>query len=524
MWEIDPDGRYCMLLRKSREDIEAERHGRFETLQYHEAALYRLADRLGITVEKVFRELVSGDRLDERPETLQMIQEVMRGEWTGVLAFDPHRITRGDLIDQGTIINAFKYSDTLIITPEKVFRLLYSYDEDAFEERLRGGRKELGWITGRLVDGKANRSREGQYLASIAPFGWRKVVKDRMKTLEPDENHEILYQMYLDILHWHRSPGALADWLNANGITTQRGGCWDSSTVAGVIRNEVNIGFVRWNQKKVTVVFDDELRRKKVRRPPKKDDPQGAILAPGAHMGKSKITREMFDAACRQLDVHAGSKEHSNKPLRNPLARLLVCAGCGRVMARGIFPGPRSAEGRGKTEWYVHPRSNKHLCPSPTMGAPMRLVVDMVVDALQGIVADTEVALSPRGDAASRAAAQIAAGAEKDIAAEKKAIDNLFRLAEKGFITDEEFGSRKRAAEKRMAKLEKERERQMKLAAEPADLEGRMVKLRHAIGLLRDYEGRAKEVNEALGTIVEKITYERDPQTKEIHLGVILRS
>ena len=99
MREIDPNGRYCMLLRKSREDVEAERHGHFETLEYHEAELCRLADNLGIKVAKIYRELVSGDRLDERPQTQELVREVMRGQWDGVLARDLQRITRGDLID-----------------------------------------------------------------------------------------------------------------------------------------------------------------------------------------------------------------------------------------------------------------------------------------------------------------------------------------------------------------------------------------------------------------------------------------
>lgn len=521
MREIDPNGRYCMLLRKSREDIEAERHGQFETLEYHEADLRRLADQLGIKISKVYRELVSGDRLDERPQTQELVREVMRGQWDGVLAVDPQRITRGDLIDQGTIINAFKYSGTVVITPRKIFRLSDTYDEHDFETSLRDGRRELGWIKDRLVAGKARRSRDGQYLGSIAPFGWRKVVEDRKRTLEPDENHDVLYQMYQDIYHWRRTPSALADWLNNHGVTTQRDGNWDGKTVTAVIRNEVNIGYIRWNQRKSTIVFDEDLRRKKVRKRPDEGDPDGVILARGLHMGRGKITRELFEGACRQLDMHAGSKEHSGKPLQNPLARLLVCANCGRVMARAIIPGNRGPGRRGKTEWYVHPRSNRHLCS--TMSAPMKAVVLMVADALEDIVANIEVSIEPAAELDDRAAEGMIRRAEKLIAESRRAIDNLFRLVEKGMISDEEFGARKKAAEDRIADMEDELERLHRLKERPYELKERAFGIRQAIGMLREYEGRAKEVNTALGEIVEKITYERDPQTKEIHLGVILR-
>lgn len=76
MAELKAEGRYAMLLRKSREDAEAEARGRFETLALHETALTNLAKSLGVKISAVYRELVSGDRLDERPETMELLQEV----------------------------------------------------------------------------------------------------------------------------------------------------------------------------------------------------------------------------------------------------------------------------------------------------------------------------------------------------------------------------------------------------------------------------------------------------------------
>lgn len=520
MREIDPNGRYCMLLRKSREDVEAERHGHFETLEYHEAELCRLADNLGIKVAKIYRELVSGDRLDERPQTQELVREVMRGQWDGVLARDLQRITRGDLIDQGTIINAFKYSRTLIITPQRSFDLSDDYDERYVESNLRDGRTELGWIKDRMINGKVQRSRDGQFLGPIAPFGWRKTVEDRKRTLEPDENHDTLYQMYLEIYHWRHNPTSLAHWLNTHGLFTQHGNLWDPRAVVRVIRNEVNIGYVRWNQRKTLIVFDENLQRKKVRRVPDESDKNGVVIAPGLHMGRGKITEELFEGAIRQLDLHGASKEHGDKPLKNPLARLLVCANCGRAMRRMLAPGSQDAQGRGKTEWYIHSRINRHECN--TMSAPLKTVVEMVADALESIVSEIEVSLSSQnalGQAASSAIDQC----EACLRREEQAVENLFRLVEKGLISDGEFGTRKRLAEERIEAIRKDIKSQNELLKKPEKMRQTVINVKKAIGMLRDYEGRAKEVNEVLGIVVEKITYERDPQTKEIHLGVLLR-
>lgn len=77
-----------MFLRKSREDVEAEREGAFETLAKHEAVLTRLADDMGIEVAHVYRELVSGASLDDRDVAQAMLEDVRSGRWDGIVAFD----------------------------------------------------------------------------------------------------------------------------------------------------------------------------------------------------------------------------------------------------------------------------------------------------------------------------------------------------------------------------------------------------------------------------------------------------
>lgn len=520
MATIKSDGRYAMLLRKSREDVEAEARGQMETLALHEEALRRLASNLGIEVSKVYRELVSGDRLDERPETMQLVHEVMRGEWDGVLAYDIQRISRGDMIDQGVIMNAFKYSRTLIVTPGKVFDLADDYDSNAVEMNLMMGRVELGWIKKRLVEGKENRSRRGEYLGSIAPFGWEKCTIDHMKTLRPGEHHERLYQMYADIAAWARTPKGMADDLNRQGFPTPRGKHWDAKTITSIIRNPVNIGYVRWNQRKTRVQFDEDMNRRKVRGVPKDDE---RILAEGLHRGAGLITDELFDAANRQLDAHGGTSEHTGKPLRNPLAGVLVCKGCGRAMARSIFPGERKGGGaRGKTEWYTHPQSNRYECHM--QGAVMRDVVNLAVDALLFVARDIEVAIDADDGQRAEAARKVAESLRRSLADEDAALENLFRLVERGIITDAEFASRKALADGRRASLEAQL---AQAEAEAADDHGealaRVVALREAVDSLRHYEGRVKEVNDLVKSIVQRIEYEKDPQTGEIRLGVFLR-
>ncbi len=63
--KLDSIGNYCMYLRKSRKDIEAEKHGEGETLKRHFEMLMSLANRLKIIIREdaIYKEIVSGDTI-----------------------------------------------------------------------------------------------------------------------------------------------------------------------------------------------------------------------------------------------------------------------------------------------------------------------------------------------------------------------------------------------------------------------------------------------------------------------------
>lgn len=114
---------YCLYLRKSRADMEAEAHGEGETLARHEKILLELAKRDHYSITQIYREIVSGETIASRPVVQHLLQEVEDGKWEGVLVVEVERLARGDTIDQGVMAQAFKYSNTKIITPLKVYNL-----------------------------------------------------------------------------------------------------------------------------------------------------------------------------------------------------------------------------------------------------------------------------------------------------------------------------------------------------------------------------------------------------------------
>ena len=79
---------YCIYLRKSRADMEAEAHGEGETLARHEKLLLEVAGRGQYNVTQIYREIVSGETIAARPVVQQLLQEVEDGLWAGVLVVE----------------------------------------------------------------------------------------------------------------------------------------------------------------------------------------------------------------------------------------------------------------------------------------------------------------------------------------------------------------------------------------------------------------------------------------------------
>lgn len=123
---------YCMYLRKSRKDEEAELRGEGETLKRHELILSELAKAKEIHVSKIYRELVSGDTISSRPVMQRLLSDIESNVWDGVLVMEVERLARGETIDQGLVAQAFKYSGTKIITPIKTYDPSSEFDRGIF--------------------------------------------------------------------------------------------------------------------------------------------------------------------------------------------------------------------------------------------------------------------------------------------------------------------------------------------------------------------------------------------------------
>ena len=156
---------YCIYLRKSRADKEL--CSEEEVLKRHETTLLELAKNRSYNITKIFREVVSGETLAARPQMQELLSEVENGLWEGVLVMEVERLARGNSVDQGIVSQAFKYSNTLIITPTKTYNPANEFDEEYFEFGLFMSRREYKTINRRLNAGRIAACKEGKYRSVI---------------------------------------------------------------------------------------------------------------------------------------------------------------------------------------------------------------------------------------------------------------------------------------------------------------------------------------------------------------------
>ena len=335
---------YCLYLRKSRADLEAEAHGEGETLARHETALLELAERQKLNITQIYREIVSGETIASRPIMQQLLCDVEENMWDGVLVMEVERLARGDTIDQGIVAQTFQFSGTKIITPLKTYDPNNEYDEEYFEFGLFMSRREYKTINRRLQRGRVASVKEGKYVGNTAPYGYqrKKLEKEKGYTLIPDPDTAAIVKMIFSMYAYgeksadgtveETGSSKIARKLNDLKIPAMKGDRWSIATIRGMLRNPVYIGKMRWNARptKKKMVGGQIVRE----RP--REKPENWFLADGLH--EPLIDCKTWNTVQQKLSENFTHSCPKNTAVANPLAGLVVCGNCGRRMVRRPYP------------------------------------------------------------------------------------------------------------------------------------------------------------------------------------------
>ena len=302
----------ALYLRKSRDE---EQETREETLARHERMLVDYCKRHNLIIKHIYKEVVTGENLEVRPQARAMLEAVANGEYDGVVVVELERLSRGNQIDQVEIMDTFKYSNTKIYTLNKVYELTEDneFDEDFFEFGLFMSRREYKSIKRRLIRGKKQAQKEGYFIGSSLPFGFGKVRGDRGYILTPNEETPIIQMIFNKFVNENYSLADLRHYLHNAGIKSQKGSNWCNSSLKNILRNKTYIGYIKFDYKK-----------------------NRAQYYKGKHA--AIIDVETFEKAQQKLDMQA-TRVRFGQTLKCPVASLVKCSCCGATMQMSTQKG-----------------------------------------------------------------------------------------------------------------------------------------------------------------------------------------
>ena len=505
---LDEVWNYIIYLRKSRSDSPLESVE--EVLEKHEKILQDFAMKTfgqHIPEENIFREVVSGETIDDRPEMKKVLSRIESKNIKGVLVVEPQRLSRGDLVDCGTIIRAFKFTDTKILTPMKTYDLHDRFDEKFFTDELKRGSEYLEYTKEILNRGRLASVAEGWFIGSIAPYGYDKIMvreghKDRptLKINEGEANAvKLIFDMYVNE---NIAPHSIAIKLEEMGIVPRKAKNFSQATVKDILINPHYIGKVTWNRFKTEINYiDGEIVKS---RPRQKD----FLIFEGRH--PAIIDDDTWNRA--QERKGRNPKTTKERGLRNPLARLLFCS-CGRAMSYRTY---NDREGNERCA----PRllcNNQTRCG--TRSTTFDAMIEAVISGLEQHLEDFEVKLKNGGGESTKLQEERLIHIQKELEEIESQQEKLYDFLERGIYDEETFVKRNKALTEKREELRTTYNKMKSTLPNAINYEDTVVRLSQAIEALKDNELDAKVKNDFLSAIVEKIVYTSEGAEKTFGKG-----
>ena len=468
----------ALYLRKSRFDDETETQE--EVLARHEHLLTDYCKRNNLIIKKIYREVVSGENIENRPQCQQLLEDVSNGLYEGVVVVEIERLSRGNPIDQFEILETFKDAKAKIYTLQKVydFSTENDIDEEYFEFGLFMSRREYKTIKRRLLRGKRQAQQEGYFIGASLPYGYDKKRIDKGYVLIPNENAEIVKLIFNKYVYEGYNVSSIHEYLFKNKIKSPTGkDKWSTSSILKILKSKTYLGYIATNTK------------------PNRNK---AIWVKGRH--EAIIDAETFEKVQNKI------KENDPKipralTVKNPLASIMYCSGCGHIMSRYV--------NRYKKELIAC--RTRHCTNS---GTYLEIIEKAIIEELKKELAGFNYFLENYGVEIEKNKITKQKEIElinKEIAKKEAMLNKCCELLEQGIYTIEKYTERVNILDSELVSL---KENLKELENNNADEKEETIK--NAIPILEKvvseeyWNLNAEEKNKLLKSIVEKIEFTKE--------------
>jgi len=279
------------------------------------------AKRMGWEVYKIYSDDVSGYVID-RPALNEMLEDAKRKKFELIITYKLDRFSRklkdllnivDELDDYGVAYkSATEPFDTSTSAGKLMFQQLGSFAEF---ERNR--------IKERVFPGMIKGVQQGNWQgARYAPYGYYYNREKKLLEVVSEEADivKLIYTMYLS----NRTTGQIAEYLYLKEYKTRSGGKFNSALVCKILKNQIYLGRLVWNQHHYDTKQHTNTRvgYKYVR-----NEPSKVIIAQGRH--QPIICQDDFNSVQTKLRNNRRGVLHRRNVYDYPLTGILYCAKCG---------------------------------------------------------------------------------------------------------------------------------------------------------------------------------------------------
>lgn len=232
------DIRYCLYARKSSESDERQTM----SIDSQIKEMHELAQREKLNIIEVRQESHSAKKSGNRPVFVQLLRDIDKGMFNGILTWAPDRLSRNagdlgslvDLMDQGKLLKIQTFSQSFTNSPNEKFLLMILCSQAKLENDNRGVNVKRG-LRAKCQMG----IRPG-----VAPIGYINILKEnRISTVVPDpERGWVIKQMFERVADQGHSGRTIKKWLDSIGFTTKIGKKLSLSRIYATLNNPFYYG------------------------------------------------------------------------------------------------------------------------------------------------------------------------------------------------------------------------------------------------------------------------------------------
>lgn len=338
-----------MLLRKSRSDNSKETVE--ETLARHEAQLQELAlKQTGkhIPEENIYREVVSGgEDIKLRPDFLRLLRRLENKDIRQVYCMDPERLSRSGMYGAGEVLRIFEVTDTLIATYDQTYNLKNQMDKKYLEMRMIQSADYRNYSKDVMNRGRKRSVREGYFVGSTPPYGYKKKQLPDEKNrfiLEPNEEEAPAVQLMFEKIIEGIGTTNLAHLLNELKYKPRKSKNWSAAMVRNILISKVYCGYNTWEKYKVVEeVINGEVVKKRRLNP-------DYLECKGRQ--DPLISEETYNKVQEILKSHPSSNRVTkSNEISNPLAGIIICKKCNRHMIKRPYTDKHLINGKRKYKY-----------------------------------------------------------------------------------------------------------------------------------------------------------------------------